>query len=619
MAAHRYWRINCVRTDGGAVPAASEIEMRTSIGGSDVCTGGTASASSVFGSFVAANAFDNDINTLWAANASTGWIAYDFGSGNDQDIVEVAWRSRQSSDANQSAREADIEYSDNGTDWVKKWAWTESTSWSLAQTRSFADPLTAGDPLRYWSVTCDTSAGGPTYSIGECEMRLTVGGADETGSGTASASTSFSGSFLPAQAFDGNASTWWISSATGRQWLNYDFGSGVTKAIIEVLITTRNDSFFNQGVASGSLRSSSDGLIWNVEQEFDGLMWTSGSSNTIEIVAPDPQAALLTQNAMLVLYEEASPARLTQLATLTLYEDIPLANLTQLAALVLYDFVPCAQRWAQCWKITRRDGTVLGFTALDETVSFGGVDYLPCASLSSTAIQSSATLGEVGNQELIGIIRDDRVTAQDLAGGVYQGAEVEIWLYPWGSVDNELNLRVSKGYITTTQQGDVSYKAEVLSDGQRLQQRSLTVPFTPTCRWAFGSPECGIDLGPLTESGSVTAIVARSSRLNATKRIFVDSARVEADGYFNNGELVWLTGANAGQVAKVKANVGMQIQLWDVMLDDIEAGDTYEIVPGCDKLKATCQDTWSNYINFGGFPDVPGTDEILKTPDAKKA
>ena len=61
MTAFTYYRFNHIH---GAVSGApyvdcSEVEMHTTIGGSDICNGGTASASSG----TAANAFDNNTST----------------------------------------------------------------------------------------------------------------------------------------------------------------------------------------------------------------------------------------------------------------------------------------------------------------------------------------------------------------------------------------------------------------------------------------------------------------------------------------------------------------------------------------------------------------------------
>lgn len=72
MAAHRYWRVLIRENGGGANPGIGELQMRTSIGGSNVATGGTASASSVTGTYTAAKAFDGlttdtGVGNAWAA------------------------------------------------------------------------------------------------------------------------------------------------------------------------------------------------------------------------------------------------------------------------------------------------------------------------------------------------------------------------------------------------------------------------------------------------------------------------------------------------------------------------------------------------------------------------
>jgi hypothetical protein len=107
MAAHRYWRLMIRRSSGGANAGVGELQMRTSIGGGNVITGGTASASSTFpsGGYTAAKAFDGltvdtGAGNAWASNGygATGggagmgsypWIQYDFGAGNEKDIQEI--------------------------------------------------------------------------------------------------------------------------------------------------------------------------------------------------------------------------------------------------------------------------------------------------------------------------------------------------------------------------------------------------------------------------------------------------------------------------------------------------------------------------------------------------
>ena len=54
--------------------------------------------------------------------------------------------------------------------------------------------------------------------------------------------------------------------------------------------------------------------------------------------------------------------------------------------------------------------------------------------------------------------------------------------------------------------------------------------------------------------------------------------------------------------------------LWLPMANAIQTGDAYSVYPGCDKRFATCQGTFNNAANFGGFPYVPGVGNILQYP-----
>lgn len=100
MAGHRYWRI-LVKSTSASIVSIGELQMRESIGGSNVATGGTASASSQYSaSYPASKAFDGlttDTGTGngWAsASFSSGvaafpWLAYDFGESVTRDIAEI--------------------------------------------------------------------------------------------------------------------------------------------------------------------------------------------------------------------------------------------------------------------------------------------------------------------------------------------------------------------------------------------------------------------------------------------------------------------------------------------------------------------------------------------------
>ena len=89
-------------------------------------------------------------------------------------------------------------------------------------------------------------------------------------------------------------------------------------------------------------------------------------------------------------------------------------------------------------------------------------------------------------------------------------------------------------------------------------------------------------------------------------------------GYFDFGLITWLTGNNAGVQSGVLAWDGTN--LLDLLLPTglpIQVGDTFHIVPGCDKRIVTCFAKFNNVINFHGEPFVPGEDAALSYPNAK--
>lgn len=138
MAAHRYWRIYITATAGGGYIELSEVQWRATIGGANIATGGTASASSYNdGGSTAAHAFDATGGTRWATaggSAAPSWLAYDFGS--PVSIAELAVRNAENPPSGNPTGNSPgafrIEYSDNGADWVDSGFQWSGQTWSAA-------------------------------------------------------------------------------------------------------------------------------------------------------------------------------------------------------------------------------------------------------------------------------------------------------------------------------------------------------------------------------------------------------------------------------------------------------------------------------------------------------
>lgn len=117
MAAHRYWRLDLLANF--AWVAIREIEMRATIGGPDLCSGGTPFASET-NDGDPSYLFDNNLSTHWGVVASgqgTCYVGYDFGA--PVEIVEIAVSTRdQFGDPNYRIRFATLSYSDDGRNYT---------------------------------------------------------------------------------------------------------------------------------------------------------------------------------------------------------------------------------------------------------------------------------------------------------------------------------------------------------------------------------------------------------------------------------------------------------------------------------------------------------------------
>lgn len=329
------------------------------------------------------------------------------------------------------------------------------------------------------------------------------------------------------------------------------------------------------------------------------------------------QAAVL---ALVFMPDAADEIRVTQAAVLALAEYDAAIRVTQTAVLVLADQVNCLTRWAQTWTITRTDGEVFAFTSLDRPLTFRGVVHQPCNSLAATAVELSTIVGVTGSMELHGILADGGVSEVDLYNGLFDGARIEVWMVPWDNSGGEIPFRLMAGVTGASGHGDTDFSQEILTPSAQLGQRALLETFTPACRYQFGNsvdPRCPVNLAALTVTGSVTGTPIPNASTNATRRIFTDSTRVEADGFFNMGSLTWTSGPNAGATSEVKDFTGGQFILWEALLYPIALTDAYSLTPSCDKSPASHLLFNADMVDYGGFPDVPGGDALVNTPDSR--
>jgi uncharacterized phage protein (TIGR02218 family) len=264
-----------------------------------------------------------------------------------------------------------------------------------------------------------------------------------------------------------------------------------------------------------------------------------------------------------------------------------------------------------CWRLTRRDGTVMGFTDHDEDVAFAGLTYEAATGFSASEIQSQLGLA-VDNLTAAGALSAAAITEDDLARGLYDDAGIEIWRVNWMAPDQRVLMR--KGNLGEVTRGKTAFQAEMRGLAHKLGQ-PVGRAYLRVCDAALGDARCGVDLDAAGHhgAGSVAALLTG-------RRVFTaDGLSDFASGWFSGGRLVFAGGANDGLAMEVKSHgksgSAVTIELWQEMPEILALGDGFTITAGCDKSFAACKAKFSNAANFRGYPYMPGNDAVMAYPN----
>ena len=262
---------------------------------------------------------------------------------------------------------------------------------------------------------------------------------------------------------------------------------------------------------------------------------------------------------------------------------------------------------AWCWRLTRNDGAVFGFTDHDRPLTFDGTTYQPESGFTASEIRSGSDLS-VDAQEAEGVLTSTTITETDILDGRWDNATVEIWRVNWADTASRALLR--RGAIGQVRRGRLHFVAEMRSLAHVLGQ-TIGRTFQASCDAALGDARCGVDLNAAAFKGTGTVV-----SLSGDRGFAVSGLSGFAEGWFALGTLQWLTGANTGRKAEVLSHAlagsDVIITLLEAPVRPIEVGYIFNIFAGCDKRFETCQAKFANAVNFRGFPHIPGQDTIIR-------
>lgn len=264
---------------------------------------------------------------------------------------------------------------------------------------------------------------------------------------------------------------------------------------------------------------------------------------------------------------------------------------------------------ATCWIVTRTDGMKLGFTDHDRELVVGDVACVPENGLAATAMTGGPELA-TGGGEVEGSLSGPALTSADLEAGLWDGAEVRVYLLNWTDPAEPLLLR--RAHIGEVTREGTAFRAE-LRGLSHLLEASRGRVFARTCDADLGDSHCGIALNLPAYCGEVS--VTDCPDLSTVTVSGLDDF---AEGWFTGGRLSVVDGAHAGFASEIAAHRlqdgSARIALWQPLPSVLAVGTALQLTAGCDKRFATCQAKFANQLNFRGFPHMPGTDFVLSYP-----
>ena len=258
---------------------------------------------------------------------------------------------------------------------------------------------------------------------------------------------------------------------------------------------------------------------------------------------------------------------------------------------------------AYCWRVTRNDRVVMGFTEHDADLTLDGVTHR--ANSGFTASSMSRSMGLAADTEtLTGAITLTGVTHGDVRMGLYDNAPMIVEWVNWRDLTQRVTI--ARGHIGEIDRQQTEIRFEFRSLENKLNQ-TIGRKYQRTCDAELGDTRCKVNLNSsnFRLSNAVGAVVH-------PKRFNLGGASRYDDGTFSYGLLWFTSGRNsvANYVGKlrVKSHVGSYVDLYDDPPEPVSAGDRFTMVAGCDKEVRTCVSKFNNVANFRGFPHIPGPD-----------
>lgn len=136
-----------------------------------------------------------------------------------------------------------------------------------------------------------------------------------------------------------------------------------------------------------------------------------------------------------------------------------------------------------------------------------------------------------------------------------------------------------------------------------LEQTGLRLTWARGCSKTLY--QCGVSAASFRVTRNVVAITGTT--------VEVDSIAGFLEAHFIGGFIEWVTGVGFSERRGIETQTGNVLGLLDLPVG-LTIGREISLYPGCNRTIATCDSKFSNLLNYGGSPYMPGSSPFSGNP-----
>jgi len=149
--------------------------------------------------------------------------------------------------------------------------------------------------------------------------------------------------------------------------------------------------------------------------------------------------------------------------------------------------------WA--WRITRRDGVVMGFTDHDSDLLIDNITYEARTGFDAGSLEQDIGFS-VNSAQANSVFSSDAITESDLRAGLYDGADVDQFRIDWR--DRSVFLHAAHWMFGDVRFTESGFEVELIGRTAKLDRATGRV-FSRHCDADLGDARCGLNLADFPE------------------------------------------------------------------------------------------------------------------------